>query len=77
MSECHANFFGYWLYYDGDNYSDQKGAFNYLCKLDESQIKTFFDAAKMSGEANFKGSDGSNYKIAYDHSSKTCTLVKG
>ena len=77
MSESHANFFGYWLYYDGDDYSNQKDAFSYLNKLDENQIKTFFDAAKVSGEANFKGSYGSNYKIVYDYSSKTYTLTKG
>jgi hypothetical protein len=77
MSQSHTSFFGYWLYYDDDNYSSQKGAFSYLNKLDESQIKTFFDAAKMSGEANFKGSYGTNYKIVYDYSSKVYTLVSG
>ena len=76
MSDAHINLQGYWLYYDENNYADEKDAFNYLCKLDASQIKTFFDAAKMDGEANFKSDYGYDYKIMYDYSTKMYTLLK-
>lgn len=76
MSHPYVNYYGYYLYYDDNNYNDNKDAFNYLGKLDASQIKTFFDAAKMNGEANFKTSYGSDYKIVYDYSSKCHTLLK-
>ena len=74
MSASHTCFYGYYLYYDDDTLSDLKDAFNYLGKLDESQIKTFFTAAKIDGEANFKSSYGYDYKIIY--SDKMYTLVK-
>lgn len=76
MSQPYVNYYGYYLYYDGNNYNDNKDAFNYLGKLDASQIKTFFDAAKIDGEANFKTNYGSDYKIVYDHSSKCHMLLK-
>ncbi len=76
MSESYANFYGYYLYYDDNSYKDNKDAFSYLNKLDQSQIKTFFDAAKVDGEANFKTSYGADYKIVYDYSSKAYTLLK-
>lgn len=71
----YISFFGYYLYYDANNYKDEKDAFNYLYTLDQSQIKTLFDAAKYDGEANFKSPYGYDYKIIYD-SSKTYTLMK-
>lgn len=74
MSSSHTSFYGYWLYYDDDHLSDLKDAFNYFGELDESQIKTFFDAAKIDGEANFKSGYGYDYKIVY--SDKVYTLVK-
>ena len=76
MSDAHISLYGYWLYYDENNYAAEKDVFNYLYKLDESQIKTFFDAAKMNGEANFKSDYGYDYKIMYDYSTKMYTLVK-
>ena len=76
MSDSHVSLHGYWLYYDENNYADEKDAFNYLYKLDESQIKTLFNAAKYDGEANFKTNYGYDYKIVYDYSAKTYTLVK-
>ena len=76
MAQSHTTFYGYWLYYDENNYYDNKDAFKYLGKLDESQIKTFFDAAKLDGEANFKTDYGYDYKIVYDYSEKSYTLLK-
>ncbi|GEM_PF-2200713 len=76
MADAHVNLQGYWLYYDENNYSDTKDGINYLYKLDESQLKTLFDAAKYDGEANFKSSYGYDYKIVFDYSAKTYTLVK-
>lgn len=76
MSQSYLNFQGYYLYYDDDTYHDNKDAFSYLGKLDQSQIKTFFDAAKANGEANFKTDYGYDYKIVYDRSATTYTLLK-
>ncbi|MDP3779435.1 MAG: hypothetical protein Q8R30_05340 [bacterium] len=76
MSNPHISLHGYWLDYDESSYNDQKDAFNYLYKLDASQIKTLFDAAKYSGEANFKSDYGYDYKIVYDPSERSYTLVK-
>ena len=76
MADSYINLQGYYLYYDPNNYASEKDAFNYLGKLDASQIKTFFDAAKMDGEANFKSDYGYDYKIVYDYSNKMYTLVK-
>ena len=76
MSDAHINLQGYYLYYDENNYASEKDAFSYLYKLDQSQIKTLFDAAKYDGEANFKTDYGYDYKIVYDFSEKIYTLVK-
>ncbi len=76
MSNPYVNLQGYWLYYDENNYADEKDAFTYLYKLDQSQIKTLFDAAKYDGEANFKSDYGYNYKIVYDFSGRSYILVK-
>ena len=76
MSDAYVNLQGYYLYYDADNYASEKDAFNYLYKLDASQIKTFFDAAKLDGEANFKTDYGYDYKIVYDYSKKMYVLNK-
>ena len=76
MSDTYINLQGYYLYYDPNNYANEKDVFNYLYKLDQSQIKTLFDAAKYDGEANFKTDYGNDYKIVFDFSSKIYTLMK-
>ena len=76
MSDAYLNLHGYYLYYDENNYTADKDALDYMYKLDESQMKTLFDAAQMDGEANFKTDYGYDYKIVYDYSTKMHTLLK-
>lgn len=74
MSEPYINIFGNYLYYTEDKYTQDKQAIDYLWGLEASEVKTFFDAAFATGQANFTTAYGYDYKIIYDYSSKRYTL---
>ncbi|MDP3770545.1 MAG: hypothetical protein U1A25_00325 [Candidatus Sungbacteria bacterium] len=76
MSQYHMDLHGHWLYYDAEQYETDRDVFDYLGTLDQSEIKTLFDAAYVDGAGEFQTVYGTDYQIVYDYSTKAYTLKK-
>lgn len=66
---------GWHVYYE--DYNDLRGGIDHLSyDLDDQEVTSLLDAAKLDGKSYFQDKYGSDYMIIYDYHSGTYQVAK-